>query len=604
MTLQGITVAISLSGIKYFTSVLLTGAITQALQKLAPPDKTVSVGDIMLSSSEGVSNWAHDIKIYLSSGSLSSFNPQFTSLTQQENGQFTLVMTASKFTAKYTWTEHYDNQTCGLFGCHRVGDHVHETYNYSMGIGTMTITIVYQFLFNSDSNSWQLKLISAKAASSDLTPNIPKGSIVNQEQASGCFSTTFSSATETAVDTIDFSAPITNLIQPLFQSIPASGQLTENIVFQFPLGPSGLTFPNSGTSGIATGVTGDVTYKNKEGEVTAYSTTSAGTNPPQLPPPDIPANNHLNYFISDYTFNALLWAYFMAGDLVMTATPGNVPVAADMNTSNYQNGKLHALYDLYQDNPMTADIKVLEPPAVHFQLVYDLTPASMATLQSQLPGDAFTKLGNLKGEVFMDEPSFFKQLVNVLGETDADQYKTVIEAAAHNSYVAVVTHDIQVVLNVISNGNTIPVITFSVNETDVLQAFVLGVSGTTQTLQFQFQLMSDLTKATFISSTIPGIDGGDFGDIWNSVLQNVFANELAALGRNGIPLPRIKGFDFLFDKATITLEQGYASVLTDVQHVTDDGTLYLMSKPRVQLDTSVVWRPTYRDPALYPTRSA
>jgi hypothetical protein len=116
--------------------------------------------------------------------------------------------------------------------------------------------------------------------------------------------------------------------------------------------------------------------------------------------------------------------------------------------------------------------------------------------------------------------------------------------------------------------------------------------------------MSDLTTATFISSTLSGVDGGDFGFIWNLILQSVFANELAAMGQLGIPLPRIKGFDFLFDHATVTLHQGYASVLTDVQHVTDDGTLYLMSKPRVQLDTSAVWQPTRRDPALYPAWSA
>ena len=57
--------------------------------------------------------------------------------------------------------------------------------------------------------------------------------------------------------------------------------------------------------------------------------------------------------------------------------------------------------------------------------------------------------------------------------------------------------------------------------------------------------------------------------IWNFSLQMVYATELAAIGRAGVALPRIPSFDFLFSDAVITLEDGYASIVTDVQHAKD-----------------------------------
>jgi hypothetical protein len=145
-------------------------------------------------------------------------------------------------------------------------------------------------------------------------------------------------------------------------------------------------------------------------------------------------------------------------------------------------------------------------------------------------------------------------------------------------------------------GQTIPVITFDVSQTDVLQSFVLGIAGTTQTLQFAFQIVPALTTTQFVSSSIAGIDSGDFGYIWNWVLQPVYGNEVAKIGEKGIALPRIQGFNFLFKNATITLAPGYANVLTDVMHVTDDGAKYLMSKKLVEIDPNANWQPQRAEP--------
>jgi hypothetical protein len=487
-----------------------------------------------------------------------------------------MILVANNFLAKYNWNEQYDNYNCSIIGCHTTS-HANNNYPYSVGFSQMTITIVFDFVFSN--NDWQFNFISATATTTGVSPNIPSQSIVNIEENAGCFSTKVSESTQNAVDAIDFTTPIVALIQPLFTSIPASGNLTSNIVFQFPVGPSGLTFPNN--NGIAAGVTGEVTFNG---------TPFNGSNPPQLSLPPVPTNNHLNYFASDYTFNALMWAFFEEGDLVALATPGNIPDPAALNTANYNNTPLQALYTAYPNMPMTANIKALAAPAVQFLQIYDLTATNIVKLQNQLPAVTYSKLQVLKGSVFMDEPSFFAALVNAIGQADADQYKTLIESVA-NVVGAVVTHSTQVVLNVIDGGNTIPVITFDISETDVLQAFVLGISGTTQTLQFAFQIVQPLTTSTFVSSSIPGINSGDFGFIWNFVLQTVYATEVAKIGQAGVALPRIQGFNFLFNNATITLQPGYANVLCDVQYVTDDGVKYLMSKKLFQIDPTAEWQP-------------
>jgi len=575
MTLQGITVAISAGGIQYFTNVLLVNEIVHAIQKVNPPNNTIQVGDILISSGKREQTWANNVVIALSSGSMTSFNPTFQSLTQGDNGQFTLTLLATNFQANFNWNEQYDDYDCSI-GCRTTG-HENNNYGYSVGFSQMTITVVFQFVFSN--NQWQFNFISSNVVTSGVSPNIPKNSVVNLEDYAGCFSTQVSSATKNAVDTIDFSTPIIALIKPLFASIPASGNLTPNIAFQFPIGPSGLTFP--GNSGIAAGVTGNVTYKG-----TAYT----GANPPQLALPPMPVNNHLNYYASDYTFNALMWAFFEEGDLVATATPGNIPDPGVLNTSNYNNTPLQALYNAYPNMPMTANIKALVAPTVQFAQIYDLTAANIGKLQNQLPATVYAQLQVLKGSVFMSEVLFFSALVNALGQANADQFKTAIETVAL-VVGAVVTHSNQIILNVVDKGVTIPVITFDVSQTDVLQAFVLGVSGTTQTLQFAFQIVTPLTTTQFISSTIPGIDGGDFGLIWNFALQPVYATEVAKIGQAGVPLPRIQGFDFLFKNATITLVPGYANVLTDVQHVTDSGVKYLMSKKLVEIDPNAKWEP-------------
>ncbi len=583
MSLQGITLSISSGGIKYFTNILLAPRIAQVLQGMKPPSKLINVGTIILNGGRYGTNEATDVKVNLSNGSLVSFSPKFHSLDQLDDGKFTMVMVANNFVAKYNWNETYFNTFCGIAGCTNSG-HPNNNFIYSVGFSLMTITVKFKFKFVS--NAWQFTFISASAINKGVSAHIPPSSILDANSWGTCFPSTLTKSTQTAISSIDFNGFISASIKPLFKSISASGHLTSDIVFEFPMGPSGLTFP--GNSGIATGVTANVEYKGK-----AYS----AENPPQLPlpPMPVPADYHLNYYVSDYTFNALFWAFYEAGSLASTVTSGDIPNPDVLNTSTYKSTPLRALYKAYRDKPMTADIKALIAPTLTFEQIYDLTSAGMKALKSKLPDKVYTSVQDLEKSVYMDEKLFYSALSNALGPGVAAQYKAVIEEVALVTG-AVVKHSDQVVLNVIDNGKTIPVITFEVSQTDVLGELGLGVAGTTQTLQFTFQIVPKLTTTKFISSTISGIDGGDFAFIWDFALATVYGKEVNQMGKDGVPLPRIKGFDFIFDNVKITLEQGYASVLTDLKHVSDTTNVaYLLSKQLINPDEGDEWDPMSSD---------
>lgn len=559
---QGLTTAISPSGVAYFTQTLLAPALTTALGALTPPSKTITAPNIQLWSTKYSSAEADGISITLSSGQLGGFTPAFSTVTQNAGGTFTLVMSAPAFSCSFNWNEQYTEVENRMFNTTRTP--VNNNYAYTVGFSGMTIAIAFAFEYVG--TAWSFTFLSATPTPGTVNPNIPTASVVNNEET-GCFTMNISDATKAAVDTIDFGSAVTAVVKPLFSQIPSTGQITSDITFQFAEGPAGLTFP--GDAGVVTGVTGVAAWKG-----TAYS----GANPPVLATPAVPAAHHLAYNVSDYTLNSLLWAFYAAGDLHQEVGPGNIPDPAVLNTASYANTPLQALYTAYPDLSMTAAIAAAAASTVTFEQIYTLSTTAYAALKPQLPPDVYGKLSPLLNQAFLTEATFYQALGNDIGASAAGQYKTIIEAQAQVD-AAVVTHDNTVVLNVIQDGNVVPVITFTVAQTDVLQGFGLGISGAAQTLQFTFQIIPGLTRTTFVSSTVPGIDGGDFGFIWNLALQPAYAATVAKMGQAGVALPRIPGFDFLFAEAAITVQQGYVNVVTDVQHTSDAATtLRLASK--------------------------
>jgi LBP / BPI / CETP family, C-terminal domain len=567
--LQGITVAIAPSGIQYFALQVLLPPVEQKLASFTPTMPPMPFDPISMSFGPFAGGVTYsNILVTMSSGKLAGFDMNFGGLTQDDNGKFDLVLnTAGKpFTVSFNWNEQYYKCLWDLSPTRCGGDsgNHNDNFPYSILFGDLEVTIVSQFEYKND--SWQVSIVSVTPVPGTVTPNIPGNSVLNNQVQGSC-GTTISDATTQAVDTLDFGGAMTSVLSNVFATIPATGQIMQDISFQFEEGPSGLTFP--GNAGILAGVNAIALYKG-----TPY----AGENPPTLPMPTIPADKHLAYNVSDYTFNSLMWAFYQAGSLTRHVVPGDLPDPAVLNTNNYQGTPLQALYDAYPGLEMTAQIVANAAPTVAFEQIYDLNDAGYAGLQGKLPTDVYTKLVSVKNQSFLAESDFDTALANAIGTDSANLYKTIIDAAALIT-AGVAIHNNHVVLNVVKNGNEIPVITFDVVQTDILQNFRLGISGAAQTLMFAFQIVQGLTTTTFISSTISGINGGDFSFIWNFVLQSEYAKEVAAIGNHGVALPRIPNFDFLMSEAVITLNPGYASVVTDVQHTADAGkVMYLASK--------------------------
>lgn len=268
--------------------------------------------------------------------------------------------------------------------------------------------------------------------------------------------------------------------------------------------------------------------------------------------------------------DSLFWAFFAQGALKTLVTPGDLPDPSALHTNTYLNTPLQGLPKKYPSLTMTAGIAATAAPTVVFQTVYDLSSSVLAGLKSKLPADVFGKLGGIENAYYLDEASFYAGLVNALGQSAASQWKATIETAAQSA-ATVVAHQDQVTLDVLKDGNSIPVLTFSVTQQDVLSGLALGISksGTTQTLQFGFQIVPSSVVTRLVSTTIPSITTNDFGYIWNLALEPEYAHEVAQMGQQGVALPRIPEFAFLFDDAEIAIETsngGYVSVLTDVEY--------------------------------------
>ena len=136
--------------------------------------------------------------------------------------------------------------------------------------------------------------------------------------------------------------------------------------------------------------------------------------------------------------------------------------------------------------------------------------------------------------MFSSQTGFEQELA--LLDQGLPTYAATIEQYAQMPGV-VVTHTTECTLNVLKGDPPIPVIVFDVAQTFVMQDLQLGVSSTgkTQSAIFSFAQPGDvLPNATFVSSTIPGVEGGDFGDVWDALRPN-WQDLFAQIGQRACP---------------------------------------------------------------------
>lgn len=561
--MQAITIAIGKTGVNFFAQHYLSVTLQNLLAQMTAPNKTVPVPKFTYSS--GQDWWDYSkISIGLSNGVLKNFNAIFQNVIQgvSNDGKntpvFTLNFYADKFSAHYNWLEkfHYEHHYVEMEGKipvwkEKVGNSSNP-YTFAPVINLNTAVTV-QFLFDSSKTVWDISVYGTSATSKVIQDNIPSASILNGQDNS-CAGTHIDDATAQAIDAIDFSTPINSLISGVIKTIPASGDLGNGIVYDFSLGDSNLLFPNN--DGIQMGVKGGASY-----EGTAFS----DVNPPNLPLPVPPTDSDphdLNMYVSNYEIDALNWAYYKAGKLNLLIKPQDLSDPQLLEVSTYTS--IAKQLDPYAAFVMFAQITQKSAPVTAFQIVYFYSREVMALLENQLPSNVYQLIQGMAGNAYLsqaDVETFLKEA------TVPSQYYEAIEKAAKISAM-VLTQSIDYTLLIQNEATPQPDIKFSVSRTDVLTNLMLGAStNNTQTMQFGFVNASN--TATFESSSIAGLDGLIFESLWLIGLEPSYAQILTDLGKTGTPLPIMENFQFDFNNAELSIQEGYVSILANVNYKTN-----------------------------------
>ena len=573
--MQSVTVALSPTGIQYLLQTLIGDQIARALEdNLTAPPYSFSVPPFNnLPGGSSIENDYTGITISLSGGTFKSFKPAFKSCVQgpATASQFTITMVASEVELDYAWNETFTSQQ---FTWNRggmkvpAGQPTPNNNNYSYAIHIPSISISAVFSLSVVNGGYVIAYVSSSADPGSPQPSIPGGSMLNQQNSYDCgYATKISDATVSQLDSIDYGTCVAAALKPIFASISESGKLGP-VTFDFLApGDSGLVFPAGG--GVQIGA---------KGIVSANGSAFPAAPPADLPLPPIPAGNpapHAAYFIQDYEIDALCWGFYSAGILHSTIASGDLSDPQALKTETYRGSSLNILPMRYPNHFMTADLTAKAAPTVAFTTIYQLTAGSVANVQAALGASVWAKYGSEIQELvpgtYSSQTGFETTLQGIAPELMT--YAATIEKCIAVPGI-IATHSVRCVLNVLQDGTPLPVITFDVAQTFAMQSPQLGLStaGTTQSLIFTFVQPDDIYPVpTFVSSTLPGVNNADFGDIWNALRPN-WQNTFAAIGKAGVPLPRIPGFEFLFDKASVSIEpatltaDGYVSVLTNVTY--------------------------------------
>jgi len=575
--MQGITVALSKSGIEYFLQQLVdVGSLGQALKGLRPVDRTASVPDFFGTSRNKPGDLAmySNINVQLSNGSASNFTPKYQSLGQQLNGVFQLMLSSGAFNANYAWQESFTQQNQKYIDS---GDPnypgewrndggafpVSIPFSYSIGIGSLATTVTFTFTFDKPRNAWTLPITSISPVVGAIAANIPGNSVLQNQVTPGCVASHVNATTADSVSHIDYQAAIQNTLGVCLSTIPASGHLTPEIVFDFGVGDSGLVFPNgfdNNPNGMQIGVKGVSTYKDPAtGNTEAYP----GKPPTGLGLPAVPDGHHLQMYVSDYVFNGLYWAFFRDGKLAVTVTPNDLPNSDLLNVSFWVLS-ISALKP-YSELDMQIQLQPMSAPTVKFQEIYPFTQWGMDKLKQQIPSIA-PLISGISGRTYLDKTSLEQDLAKVYAVDS--QYFAQIEQIVQFP-VAVAYHDIQFIVTILGAApidGKAPFIEFAVSRTDFLEGLALGITHNAQTLKFSFfpnEASVSFTQSNFLSKTVIG----DFGnEIWPNVCEQLYDNALSYLGATGVPLPIMQGFQFLFEPTDISVQpQGFIAILTNVE---------------------------------------
>ncbi|MDD0973775.1 hypothetical protein [Pseudomonas fontis] len=561
--MQTLTIAIGQVGIDFFCRQFLSPRLQDLIRSMPVPDRLIDVGSFHGSGS-GMGTDYSNVKVQLSSGHLQGFNPVYNSVTQLASGtpagsEFKLEFVASGFSAQYQWHETGKSKECvqsisGSVVCQ--SHNIDHTYGYTPSFSGLQVQVTAAFQFNPASNTYEVVEHRCVAAPGEVSANIPSSSVVRNE-IQGCTTTEVSATTREAVSGLDFSALINQIMPASLRSIPSSGNLGHDILFEFGLGDSGLGFDTSaGRNGLQVGVTGRVLYKGEA--YPALVPASLG-----LPPiPQATDPNYLQTYVSSYSINGLQWACFKAGLLHTTATTGNIPNPEALRCVTYA-AAVEAL-GRYDNTDMYAEIVSIDAPTTEFQSVWEMTDATLVRIAT-IPGitDAMPVVSKLRGYSYLEQ----KALENALAtkKVSPTLIADIVNCARQSGMV--MRQKLQFTVFLDTGEQTPPKLEFSVSRIDLLTNLRLGVASasTAQTLKFDYQKNSSTT--TLLGTTVPDLDeelGQPFGKILWTVVESQYDDCLRRMGGEGVPLPMMQMFHFVFEEAELSIQQGFVSIKAKV----------------------------------------
>ncbi len=556
--MQAISVAVGKAGIQLFAQHIVAAHIVDLLKTLPAPDRSIPVGgrwDIPCSEFET----KYEVKdgtfaITLNSGSVQNLNSKCTAIEQDTNDLTTFQCTfeSGAFSVKYRWTESYMRNTYsylqGIGWAWSSVKQINNSYDYSPSFNGLTLKVKFQFKYDAGTG-WEM-VVQGKPTitATETSANIPTESAVLYSGNQCQFGHSASDAAVQALQNIDFNAKVGSVINGVIASIPASGDLGNGIKYDFSSGDQGLKFPAANS--IQMGVKGGASYNG-----TVYKADKT----PAVPLPVAPNDTHdLNMYVSDFEINALNWAFFEAGKLNTIVNASDLPDPNVLKVKTYV-ATCPAL-NPYIARAMQAKVEPHAAPVASFQLVYELSTAAMAALKPLLPADVYTNLTGLEGNNYISQADLEADLTAATipsGKFGTIENKTEVTAM-------VVQHDINFTLLILDGQPRQPSIIFNVKRADILGGLCLGLSHDQKKQTLQFQYHNATWKATFTSSTIPKLDGSIFNGLWQFAGEPQYATLLVALGKSGVPLPIMEGFQFDFTNAELSPQDGYVSILANV----------------------------------------
>lgn len=563
--MQGLTLSFGQAGIEAFVNQAIKSQLITELAGFTPKNSQIEVGSFEYDGSDTKDDYS-GVVIRLTDGSLSGFNMTYTGITQLASGspagsQFLLSFaTSNQFTVNYNWEETGTKRPAAyvdgrwIWGPKEGFDH---SFSYGPAFASLGIQLTVSFQYDSTHNRYNIVNAGVNATPSGESANIPTHSVLQSEGS--CFNTHVSDQVAQAVSTIDFGGGISKLIPPMIDSIAASGDLGNGIVFDFGLGDDGMQFScASGQNGLRIGATGLASFK--------------GTPYPVAPPAklDLPPfldssnSSHVQAYVSGWSVNALNWGFYSANLLNVSVGPGNIQPPNVLWVKTYTT-YVQALVK-WDNDVMRADVTPKAAPTVSFQAAWNFDKSAMAKIQANLPSDVNTKLqdSTIIGNAYLSTSDLEEALTSI--SIDA-QYFAQIE-----SYTKVMgmicNHDLDYTLTIqTQDGSPKPYIKFSVQRSDLLSNLRLGIAPQSgaQTMQFDFVKLS--STATFESSSIPNFPTGiNFGAlVWGLAGEPQYELLASTMGKIGVPIPIMQGFQFVFEQAQLNVADGYVSILAQVE---------------------------------------